>query len=351
MSGQQMTDRQRIEELLRCPRCKRQLTRNATTLACSTCGATYSMNRDDIPFYNFFIDDRPDEPGRDSSAAWRREGFENGYKVTGYHESGVEFDKQLGYPEEVSRFLFERVKKRMLEWVQPAAGHTILDVGCGAGYFLYLIREKYQASGFEPTLVGLDISENQLSYMLLRMKKEGITDAVAIHGNGEYLPFEDESFDLVTCSEVLEHIRTPQRALAEIHRVLKPTGLALLSTPSMMAQKGWSYLLGPLAVLVKAIRRYKSQGHKPEGYYEIPWYPIEFREAIQNAQLRIQDFNYNAVIPHPWHFRFLPRPLVKPVVYGFKLVDSYLKFLFKPLALHFVVRATKGSHTKMRATS
>jgi hypothetical protein len=47
--------------------------------------------------------------------------------IHGYHESGVEFDRALGYPEEVSQFLFERVAHG--EVGETRGGHVILDVG------------------------------------------------------------------------------------------------------------------------------------------------------------------------------------------------------------------------------
>jgi ubiquinone/menaquinone biosynthesis C-methylase UbiE len=312
------------------------------------CNFVYGIHDGIIPIYDLYFDGQPYEPGRDPDQVWNLNNFERRYKFIGYHECGVEFDRQLGYPEQVSRFLFERVKKRMLEWVRPAEEHRILDVGCGAGYFLFLIREKYRLEGFTPIIAGLDISNFQLSYMAKRMHKEEILDALAVHGNGEYLPFADESFDLVTCSEVLEHIRNPFQALSEMHRVLKTNGMLLLSTPSMSGQKSWATILSPIGFLVKMIRRYKPETKPEENGYDIPWYPEEFRKAIFSAQLEIEEFEYNAVIPHPWHFKFLPKPLIKPTIAAFKWTDRYLKFVLKPLALHFVVRASKITNTSVK---
>ena len=49
-------------------------------------------------------------------------------------------------------------------------------------------------------------------------------------GTADDLPYEDASFDLVVCTQVLEHLPKPGEALAEIHRVLRPGGSALIST-------------------------------------------------------------------------------------------------------------------------
>jgi len=288
-----------------------------------------------------YVDENPDDVGRDPSQKWDMETFEEGYKLTGYHESGAQFDHCLGFPSEVSNFLYQRVKHRLVELVQPGEGHRVLDVGCGAGYFLMLIWDKYQSEGFRPQLAGTDISLHQVSYMTQRMVKEGILDAVATHGNGEYLPFADNSFDLITCSEVIEHVRNPGRALAEMRRVLKPTGTLLLSTPSMQAQKRWGALLSPVAAIVKILKGYKPDPGQVAPSYDVPWYPDEFQQTIREAGLKILDFEYNAIIPHPWHFKFLPRPLVKPAVKIFEVVDAIGKPLLRSLALHFVTRVAK----------
>jgi len=292
--------------------------------------------------YELYVDENPDERGRDPNRPWEKEKFEEGYQDIGYHESGAEFERQIGVPEHVGRFLFERVKGRLLQWVEPAGGHCVLDVGCGAGYFLNMIREKYLEKGFAPLLAGVEISTYQLSYMIRRMQKEGVLHAIAVHGNGEFLPFADESFDLITCSEVLEHIRNPVRALKEMGRILKPGGHLLLSTPSMSAIHGWDKLLSPFVVLVKAVTRYKPKASAPGGdSYDAPWYPKELKEAFRAAGFEVRDFERNAVIPH-YHCKFLPQPLVKPAVWGFAVAERYLKFLLKPLAMHFVIRASRA---------
>lgn len=340
VTGTSTISRDDLAALLRCPRCHGTLNVEGDLLQCGACNLSFATKPGSLPIYDLFIDEGTDHVGRDPRQAWKRLEFEKNYEFTGYHESGVEFDKALGYPAEVSQFLFERVKKRMVKWVRPGANHTILDVGCGAGYFLNMIRERYQEAGFEPTVVGVDISAHQVSYMAERMSREGVTRVVAATGNGEFLPFADESFDLVTCSEVIEHIRNPKRALEEMRRVLKPTGMLLLSTPSMSAQKGWSQVLLPATALVKFLTRYKPNRTVPDSY-DIPWYSKEFREMILSAGIRIHQFEHNAVIPHPYHFIFLPKPLVKPAVAFFEVVDGTMRWALKPLALHFVVRASR----------
>lgn len=80
-----------------------------------------------------------------------------------------------------------------------------LDIGCStSGYAQYF-----------PNRVGLDI-----------VKKEGVD----IVGDAHQLPFPDETFENILCTEVLEHLHTPQRAVDEMWRVLKVGGKLILTT-------------------------------------------------------------------------------------------------------------------------
>lgn len=66
-------------------------------------------------------------------------------------------------------------------------------------------------------------------------------------GKAEELPWDDEHFDIVICSEVLEHLPEPEKAISEIYRVLKRDGIGIFSTPNRdtyFARLGW--VLKPL---------------------------------------------------------------------------------------------------------
>lgn len=89
----------------------------------------------------------------------------------------------------------------------PSDVQTILDVGCGNGWFINSLHTRYQR------VVGLDSSQKALEYV----------QTEKIHGDIIALPFETESFDLVTCLEVLEHLpyATFIKGLSELERVSK----------------------------------------------------------------------------------------------------------------------------------
>lgn len=103
------------------------------------------------------------------------------------------------------------------------ANSKMLDVGCGYnGKLLYKIKEKISA-GF-----GIDISVNKIS----RDEKIVLIE----HDLACPLPFEDNSFDAVNSLANLEHLHNPEKNLIDIHRVLRPGGMLLLTTPSVYAK-------------------------------------------------------------------------------------------------------------------
>jgi ubiquinone/menaquinone biosynthesis C-methylase UbiE len=96
----------------------------------------------------------------------------------------------------------------------------VLDVACGTGR---LPRTLLKQPGFCGKLVGLDASRRMLGEAR-RLLGEGVP---LIWQTAERLPFDDGSFDAVTCLEALEFMPSAPRALAEIGRVLRPGGLLL----------------------------------------------------------------------------------------------------------------------------
>jgi SAM-dependent methyltransferase len=104
-----------------------------------------------------------------------------------------------------------------------ASARSLLDVGCGDGYVLDYIGRR------DARLCGVDVSHDGIAKAVGRK-----LDARVVDLEHDRLPFEDESFDVVVCYDVLEHLFSPERVLAEIHRVLAPGGSAFLGVPNTL---------------------------------------------------------------------------------------------------------------------
>ncbi|MEK7765581.1 MAG: class I SAM-dependent methyltransferase [bacterium] len=113
---------------------------------------------------------------------------------------------------------------RLLErWTHGARGLDILDVGCGTGANLLAFR-RFGA------VTGCDISPAAVAFC----RKRGIADAV-VQPEPDRLPFPDGRFDLITCLDVIEHVKDDVGMLREMCRVLKPGGAAFFTTPAFPA--------------------------------------------------------------------------------------------------------------------
>lgn len=97
----------------------------------------------------------------------------------------------------------------------------ILDIGCGVGTLLLMLKEKNNK------VYGIDVSETGI-----KQAKENGLECDLVDLNVETLPFADNYFDIVICLETIEHLENPYHCLREIRRALKPQGTLLVSIPN-----------------------------------------------------------------------------------------------------------------------
>jgi SAM-dependent methyltransferase len=96
----------------------------------------------------------------------------------------------------------------------------VLDLGCGRGGVVELFwRDVKLAAGLDPDVPSL--AEHRTPVMPV------------VRGVGEHLPFAGESFDLIVCLWVLEHLERPEDVLREVRRVLRPGGHFVFLTPNL----------------------------------------------------------------------------------------------------------------------
>jgi len=106
------------------------------------------------------------------------------------------------------------------------AGERALDVGAGPGF---LVAEMAEQVGPNGHVTGLDISDSMVALAQRRCAKEPIKSRTTIvKGDATALPFPDASFDVGVSTQVYEYVPDVAQALAELHRVLRPGGRALI---------------------------------------------------------------------------------------------------------------------------
>jgi len=125
--------------------------------------------------------------------------------------TGNTFDKYGSSSPVVRRLMagFERALDELIELARP---ESLLDVGCGEGVLTGRWAERM---GSVP-VVGLDLADPALDAHWRARRRPNLR---FVDGRAEELPFGDAEFDLVAAIETLEHVRDPDRALAEMTRV------------------------------------------------------------------------------------------------------------------------------------
>lgn len=128
------------------------------------------------------------------------------------------------YEEGIAKNLFQKLwhtrKWMIIKEMIEGTSSKVLDVGCASGWMTARVGQILP--GAEVT--GLDVSQKMIKYARVKHPKIDF-----ICADAHKLPFPDESFDLIICTETLEHVVDPLRVLLEIRRCLSPKGQAIIS--------------------------------------------------------------------------------------------------------------------------
>lgn len=130
---------------------------------------------------------------------------------------------------------------KVLPTLQKYPNCDLLDIGCGWEAKLLRSVEPHIASG-----VGIDFKAPSLNESNEESKLS--TMSVVLEKN---LPFENESFDVVTMIAVLEHLEYPIEIMQEINRVLRPNGSLIITVPSVWSQPVLEFLSFGVGIVSK----------------------------------------------------------------------------------------------------
>lgn len=154
-----------------------------------------------------------------------------------FYRDAADYEVQVAAHDE--RY-FRRYVGTMLRFVPPGID-SVLEIGAGSGAALGgFIEERKPGS-----VVGLELSRTNLAAILER----GAPHA-AVGGDALELPFADDSFDLVTCFQVIEHLPSVRTAIGESLRVLRRPGYLVVGIPNHAS------LLTPAQDLIKGRTRF-----------------------------------------------------------------------------------------------
>ena len=142
------------------------------------------------------------------------------------------------YDEGIKKNIFQKIwhgtKLAQILKILPKDAEKILDIGCSSGVLTAQIAKALPKS----RITGLDSYDKAIIFA--RAKYPKITFVVA---DAHKLPFGNKSFDLIICTETLEHVIDPGKVLSEMQRVLKKNGRAIISmdSGSLLFRSAWYF--------------------------------------------------------------------------------------------------------------
>jgi len=186
-------------------------------------------------------------------------------------------------------------------------GKHLLEVGCGIG------TDLVQISRTGVHVTGMDISPKSVM-----MARENLRlfqcEGVVIEGDAENIPYKDCSFDVVKSWGVIHHLANPDKAISEIHRVLKPNGevcVMLYHKPSLVVLQMWLafglFRLKPLRSIEDILaNHHESLGTKAYTVKQVRDMFSEFKNLKIDLRATSYDLRY-------WRDKYFPSWMVKLV--------------------------------------
>lgn len=174
----------------------------------------------------------------------------------------------------IQQFLINRFYEKLFEIIKPLKPNSVLDAGAGEGFTLVKLARCKIGKRVE----GVDNSERAV-----KIGKKMYPGLNLIQGDIYNLPYKDNSFDIVLCTEVLEHLEDPGRALEELKRVTKK--YIMLTVPNEPFFRLANFFRG------KYISNF---GNHPE--HINLWTSHSFVNFVKSKKLRISSKKYS----FPW---------------------------------------------------
>jgi len=236
---------------------------------------------------------------------------------------GESLEKYYRYGEDwITRYLHRQRVDHLAEVISKySEDATALDVGCGSGIYTILLAGNLLT-------VGIDVSRKALLTTRGWAESEGIRDHVhLINCSAEFLPLRNNSFNLIVCSELIEHLDISENGVKEISRVLNCGGNAILTVPNLFSyywmRFSFSYsLFGFLG---------RERNIVMERHTSFPfWRTLGL--ARKNGLLVSQVTSTN-IIPLPFS---LWRNLIEHHPYAIDLLKRFEKLLAKKTPLRFL---------------
>lgn len=239
-------------------------------------------------------------------------------------EAMMSLDEARNYDKLVVKYL-QILHDGFVETVLNAVsdGSSILEVGTGSG------RISIELAKYNPTLklTGIELSDDMITVANENKEQAGVSDRVNfIKGDAKKLPFEDSSFDVVVCHNMMHHLPDPLSAVREMQRVLKKDGgfyLRDLRRPASFLIPLHVHILG---FSYNEVMKRQYRDSIKAAFSDLEWEELFKDLAIPEARLLSQFITHRGIervpkkkqkrrvkIPTPFHLRIAKNFYVSPV--------------------------------------
>jgi len=170
---------------------------------------------------------------------------------------------------------------------------AVLEIGCSWGPIVFAAASFNRVT----TVVGVDIEDIALKLGEAVLNSDLITQEAArkvefLNCQVEKLPFADNSFDLIVCHTTIEHVGDVERAIYEMHRVLKPGGVLHLEAPNYLwpFEPHLAIIMPPLGPkwLVKSIARFQGKNFHYIDHLKFV-YPGQIERILRKRNISYQN--------------------------------------------------------------
>lgn len=174
----------------------------------------------------------------------------------------------------IQKFLIKNFYSSLISLVKPLKAKLILDAGCGEGFTM----DKLSKHGIGEKIEGVEYSTDAIE-----LGKKFFPHLTIKQGSIYDLPYKVNSFDLVVCTEVLEHLEEPAKALKEMMRVSRK--YLIISVPNE-----------PLFMLSNFLRGKNLSRFGNDEEHINHWNPLSLKKYLKENGLRIMKTR----LPFPW---------------------------------------------------
>jgi ubiquinone/menaquinone biosynthesis C-methylase UbiE len=191
-----------------------------------------------------------------------------------------------------SNFTRRRLHQTRLQWVSSAIKKTrkningpcinVVEYGPGSGIYLPILASSYTK------VIAADIECAYLNGIKPLLKK--IDNLELVVDDMLNSQFKDNSFDLALCSEVLEHVPEPEMALSTLYRILRPGGVAIVTTPEKYSLMELACKVAFLPGIIQLVRLVYREPVLETGHISLRTYK-QFTEALNNCGFEVLECN------------------------------------------------------------